>query len=350
MSSFKNPLSLRALIGLGLLTTAFACNKPKARHHSEAPAASGSAGVAASAAAGPCQKYASAVCDKAGKEAESCQALTSLVDILSPEACSAGLKDIGFSIKKLSEANKSCDQLVSKLCAEFGPTSETCTMVTTQTKQFPGAQCKKMLGQLPDIVAGLKKREQANQPLSPQVAASLAQGKSPSFGPADAKVTVVEFSDFQCPYCSRAASVVDQVKEKYSDRVHFVFRQFPLPMHENARGAAEAALAANAQGKFWQFHDKLFKNQSQLTRAGLEGFAKEAGLNVDEFKKALDGKAYAADVDADMKLGESVAVEGTPTMFINGARVANPTSFETVSAQIDSALKGAPAPAAGQPG
>ena len=350
MSPFKNPLSLRALIGLGLLTLAAGCNKPKAHHHSVAPAASGSAGVAAAVAAGPCQKYAAAVCEKAGKESESCQALNTLVDILSPEACSAGLKDIAYSIKKLGEANKSCDELVSKLCAEFGPSSETCTMVTSQTKQFPGAQCKKMLGQLPDIIAGLKKREQANQPLSPQVAASLAQGKSPSFGPTDAKVTVVEFSDFQCPYCGRAATVVDQVKEKYSDRVHFVFRQFPLPMHENARGAAEAALAANAQGKFWQFHDKLFKNQTQLTRDGLEGFAKDAGLNVAEFKKALDSKTYAADVDADVKLGESVAVEGTPTMFINGARVANPTSFETVSAQIDSALKGAPAPAAGTPG
>ncbi|MEP7052088.1 MAG: thioredoxin domain-containing protein, partial [Pseudomonadota bacterium] len=326
MASFKNPLSLRALIGLGLLATAVGCNKPKAHHHSEAPIASGSAAAATAAPAGPCQKYATAVCDKAGKEAESCQAMNSLVEIMSPQACSAGLKDIAYSIKKLGEANKSCEELVSKLCGEFGPTSETCTMVTTQTKQFPAAQCKKMMGQLPDIIAGLKKREQANQPLSPQVAASLAQGKSPSFGPADAKVTVVEFSDFQCPYCSRAASVVDQVKEKYSDRVHFVFRQFPLPMHENARGAAEAALAANAQGKFWQFHDKLFKNQTQLTRDGLEGFAKDAGLNVDEFKKALDSKAYAADVDADVKLGESVAVEGTPTMFINGARVANPTS------------------------
>ncbi len=349
MSPFKNPLSLSALIGLGLLTLAAGCNKPKAHHHTEAPAASGSAGLAASVAGGPCQKYAAALCDKAGKESESCQALTSLADIMSPDACSAGLKDIGYSIKKLGDASKSCDELVSKLCGEFGPASETCTMVTTQTKSFPGAQCKKMLGQLPDIIAGLKKREQANQPLTPQVAASLAEGKSPSFGPADAKVTVVEFSDFQCPYCGRAATVVDQVKEKYSDRVHFVFRQFPLPMHENARGAAEAALAANAQGKFWQFHDKLFKNQTALTRDGLEGFAKDAGLNVAEFKKALDSKTYAADVDADVKLGESVAVEGTPTMFINGARVANPTSFETVSAQIDSALKGAPAPT-GTPG
>jgi protein-disulfide isomerase len=340
-----------ALLGAGLLSLAFAagCNKPKHRRTPTA-AASGSAAVAANL--GPCQKYAAALCEKAGKESDTCQALTTSADILSPAACNAGMKDLSYSIKKLADQGKSCDELVTKLCAEVGPTSETCGMVKTQTKQFPPARCKSMLEHLPEIVADLKKMEQANQPLSPEVAANIAKGKAPSFGPADAKVTVVEFSDFQCPYCSKAADVVDQVKEKYGDRVHFVFRQFPLPMHQNARGAAEAALAANAQGKFWEFHDKLFKNQGQLTRDGLEGFAKEAGLNVSEFKKALDGKTYAADVDSDVKMGESVAVQGTPTMFINGARVQNPTSFETVSAQIENALKGGaatPAPA-GTPG
>jgi protein-disulfide isomerase len=350
MFPFNTPQA-RVLIGVGLFTLVLAagCNKPKSHHHAASPAASGSAAIAASAS-GPCQKYAAALCDKAGKESDVCTALTASADILSPDACDVGLKDIAYSIKKLGEATKSCDDLVAKLCAAVGPASETCNMVKTQTKTFPASRCKSMLEHVPEIIGDLKKMEQANQPLSPEIAASIAKGKAPSFGPEDAKVTVVEFSDFQCPYCGKAATVVDQVKQKYSDRIHFVFRQFPLPMHENARGAAEAALAANAQGKFWQFHDKLFTNQTQLTRAGLEGFAKETGLNVAEFDKALDAKTYAPDVDSDVKLGESVAVQGTPTMFINGARVANPTSFETVSAQIDSALKGSPAPAGGTPG
>ena len=339
----------RALIGVGLFAIALSagCNKPH-KKRTAAPAPSGSAAVAA-AAAGPCAKYAAALCEKAGKESESCQALTASADILSPAACTVGLKDIGYSIKKLGEANKSCDELTTKLCAAIGPTSETCNMVKTQTKTFPASRCKSMLEHIPEITVDLKKMEAANQPLAPEVAASIAKGNGPSFGPADAKVTVVEFSDFQCPYCSRAATVVDQVKEKYGTRVHFVFRQFPLPMHENARGAAEAALAANAQGKFWEFHDKLFANQGKLTREGLEGFAKEAGLNVADFKKALDGKTFAADVDSDVKLGESVSVNGTPTMFINGARVANPTSFEAIAAQIDGALSGKPAAAAPAP-
>jgi protein-disulfide isomerase len=109
----------------------------------------------------------------------------------------------------------------------------------------------------------------------------------------------------------------------------------------NARGAAEAALAANAQGKFWEFHDRLFEHQSELDRANLEDQAKAVGLNVPAFKKALDQKEYSPAVESDMKMGETAAVQGTPTMFVNGARIDNPTSFETVSAQIETALKSA---------
>lgn len=342
MSQFMN-FSARALAAASLvaLVSTIGCKPPKRKTDSAAAAASGSAGVAAAAApGGPCQKYAAALCEKAGKESESCQALTASAEILSPAACTAGLKDIAYSVKKLGEAHKSCDDLVEKLCGAIGPTTKTCDMVKTQTKGFPPARCKSMLEHVPEILVDLKKMEEANKPLSPEIAANLAKGKAPSFGPEDAKVTVVEFSDFQCPYCSRAATAVDQLKEKYGSKVRFVFRQFPLPMHENARGAAEAALAANAQGKFWQFHDKAFQNQGKLNREGLEAIAKEAGLNVGDFKKALDDKTYAAQVDSDMKLGEGVAVQGTPTMFINGARVENPTSVEAISAQIDAALKG----------
>jgi protein-disulfide isomerase len=340
-------LSARVLAAaalVALVSTSVGCKPPKRKadgHDAAAAAPSGSAGVAAAAApGGPCQKYAAALCEKAGKESETCTALTASAEILSPAACTAGLKDIAYSVKKLGDAHKSCDDLVAKLCEGIGPTTQTCNMVKTQTKSFPPARCKSMLEHVPEILVDLRKMEDANKPLSPEIAANLAKGKAPSFGPEDAKVTVVEFSDFQCPYCSRAATAVDQLKAKYGDKVRFVFRQFPLPMHENARGAAEAALAANAQGKFWQFHDKMFQNQGKLTREGLEAIAKDSGLNVGEFKKALDEKTYAAQVDSDMKLGEGVAVQGTPTMFINGARVENPTSFEAISVQIEAALKG----------
>jgi protein-disulfide isomerase len=132
---------------------------------------------------------------------------------------------------------------------------------------------------------------------------------------------------------------VHDLKAKYGDKVHFVFRQFPLSFHQNAHISAEASLAANAQGKFWEFHDKLFANQQKLDRESLEGYAKELGMNVADFKKALDDKTYAAAVDAEQKLGEEVAVDGTPTMFMNGKRVTNPTDLAELSKEIDAALK-----------
>src|SRR5205823_8870274 len=200
------------------------------------------------------------------------------------------------------------------------------------TRLYPPEQCKMMLEHLPVVTAELQKMEQANQPLTPELQTAITQSAGGvSFGPAAAKVQIVEFSDFQCPYCSRAATVVHQIKEKYGDRVRFTFRQFPLPMHPNARGASEAALAANSQGKFWEFHDRLFKNQGQLDRAGLEEQAKQAGLNLASFKKSLDDHKFASAVDSDVKLGEQVQVQGTPSMFVNGTRVANPTSFEAVA-------------------
>jgi protein-disulfide isomerase len=159
-------------------------------------------------------------------------------------------------------------------------------------------------------------------------------------GPQNAKVTIVEFSDFQCPFCSRAAEATSKLKEKYGTKIRFVFRQFPLSFHQNAQLASEAALAANEQGKFWEYHDKLFANQNALERDKLEGYAKEVGLDVAKFKKALDSKTFAATVAEDLKLGEEAAVDGTPTMFLNGARIANPTDFDAISKQIDAALAG----------
>jgi protein-disulfide isomerase len=190
------------------------------------------------------------------------------------------------------------------------------------------------------VTAEVQKMEQANQPLGAELQAALLQSPGASFGPANAKVQIVEFSDFQCPYCSRAADVVRQIRDKYGKSVHFVFRQFPLPMHPNAHEAAEAALEAGAQGKFWELHDKMFQSQQNLDRAGLEAMAKETGLNVAALKKSLDAHKFASAVDLDMKLGEKASVGGTPTLFINGARVANPTSFDEVSKLIESAIRG----------
>jgi protein-disulfide isomerase len=324
---------------LALATIGGLLSCQKASTSGAAPSASSSA-VASAASGGPCATYARRLCEKTGPDSPTCQAITTATELMPPDACTAGLKDVEYSVKKLALAGKACDELVDKLCAAVGPHTQSCELVKKETKNFPPEKCKMMEQHLPEVVAELQKMEQANLPLSQELQAALVQGGVATFGPANAKVQIVEFSDFQCPFCSRAASVVHQIKEKYGSRVRFTFRQFPLPMHPNAHDAAEAALAANTQGKFWEFHDKLFEHQKQLDRAGLEEQAKESGLNLVSFKKALDDHKFAAAVDADVKLGEQVQVQGTPSMFINGARVADPTSFEAVSELIEAALKG----------
>ena len=298
-----------------------------------------SAPSVAGAVAGPCAAFVNSVCGKAGKESSVCQSVTATAELLSPAACKAANQDISYAVQKLADQRKNCDLLSSRLCKDVGDSTQTCKMVQTQTKTFPPDRCSSMLEHYADVLADLKRMEAANQPLAAALQATLAQGDAPSFGPADAKVTMVEFSDFQCPYCSKAAAVVHQIKEKYGSKVHFVFRQFPLSFHDKAHLAAEAGMAANAQDKFWPMHDLMFANQGALERESLDKYAKQAGLNVATFKKALDTKQYLAAVDADVKLGGEAAVNGTPSLFLNGARVQDPTNFAAVSGMIEAALK-----------
>jgi protein-disulfide isomerase len=293
--------------------------------------------VAASATS--CTDYAARVCKEAGEQSQNCATIKTASDLMAPEACATALAKVDYTIRKLGEQGKKCDELVTKLCGDLGEKTQSCEMVRTQTKSFAPDRCVLMLEHYSEVLTDLKQQEERNKPLSEEKATKIAQGAVPAFGPQDAKVTIVEFSDFQCPFCSRAADATHKVKEKYGDKVRFVFRQFPLSFHKDAHTAAEAALAANAQGKFWEYHDKLFANQQKLDRASLEGYAKELGLNVASFKKALDSKEFAPAVDGELKLGEEVAVQGTPTMFLNGARIADPTNFDALSTQIEEALK-----------
>ena len=137
-------------------------------------------------------------------------------------------------------------------------------------------------------------------------------------GSSKAQVTIVEFSDFQCPFCSRVVPTVDKMLKEYPDKIRIVFKQLPLPFHNNAPLAAEAALAAKEQGKFWEMHDKLFANQQALDRRDLEKYAQEIGLNMDKFKADLDSPAHQEGVDDELAEGKKIGAHGTPTFFING--------------------------------
>lgn len=161
----------------------------------------------------------------------------------------------------------------------------------------------------------------------------------PARGPEGAKVTIVEFSDFECPYCGKAEESVSQVMEKYAGKVRLVFRHFPLSFHPNAPKAAEASMCANDQGKFWEMHKQLFANRTALGVEDLKKHAVAIGLDATKFNECLDGNKMKALVESDTKAGGEVGVSGTPAFFINGKLLsgAQPASeFEKI---IDAELK-----------
>ncbi|HZS35179.1 MAG TPA: thioredoxin domain-containing protein, partial [Polyangia bacterium] len=165
-------------------------------------------------------------------------------------------------------------------------------------------------------------------------------GQAPAVGPKGAPVQIVEFSDFQCPFCGRVVPTVKQLEEKYKGKVRIAFRNYPLPFHDKAQLAAEAAMAANAQGKFWEMHDKLFTNQQALDRPALEKYASELGLNIDQFKSDLDSGKYKQSINADVQYANSLGGGmGTPTFFINGRKIAGAMPIDAFAGIIDEELK-----------
>jgi protein-disulfide isomerase len=289
---------------------------------------------------GPCGEYAAALCKVVGDQSFTCKSIKDVTDLMPPSACKAGMSEVAFTKTRYEEKRKICTDLVDKLCKDIGPDTKTCGMVRDQTKNFPPERCEMFMKNYDQVLGDLKARESENKPLTKEQQDMIGGDVPTAFGPKNAKVTIVEFSDFQCPYCSQAAKTVKALKAKYSDKVRFVFRNFPLSFHKDAHLAAEAAMAAAAQGKFFEFHDVLFENQQKLARENLEEYVKKVnGLDGAKFKKALDDKAYAKVVDADVELGNKVAVRGTPTMFLNGTRVNNPTDVDALSKEIEEALK-----------
>lgn len=161
----------------------------------------------------------------------------------------------------------------------------------------------------------------------------------PVLGNANAPVTIVEFSDFQCPFCSRAATTVHDVVKKYGpDKVRLVFRDFPLSIHPLAPKAAEAGACAAEQGKFWEQHDAMFARQDKLAVSDLKETAKTIGLDVAKFNACLDGGKFEAEVKADMAAAESAGISGTPAFFINGRPLTGAVPAEELIAVIDDEL------------
>jgi predicted DsbA family dithiol-disulfide isomerase len=189
------------------------------------------------------------------------------------------------------------------------------------------------------LLQKLEKEHRVIRLLEPLRYNVVASGR-PSLGPDSAPVLLVLFSDFQCPYCKRFNGTMKEVLKKYGDRVHMVFRQFPLnEIHPDAQKAAEASLCAEAQGHFWEMHDLLFQNQNNLRDQELKDRASKLGLDVTAFNGCMDSSRKGNIVYEDLRAGAAVGVEGTPALFINGRFLYGSRSFEEVAAIIDEELK-----------
>jgi protein-disulfide isomerase len=160
----------------------------------------------------------------------------------------------------------------------------------------------------------------------------------PAQGPANAPIELIEFSDFQCPYCLRAHPTLKQVLSTYGDRIHFVYRNYPLPSHPNARPAAEAAQCAAEQGQFWPYHDRLFADPSKLSDNDLKASAAALGMDAARFNACFDSHKYRARVEADMQAGNDAGVNGTPAFFINGRMLSGAQPFDEFKRVIDEEL------------
>ncbi|MEM4260377.1 MAG: thioredoxin domain-containing protein [Candidatus Woesearchaeota archaeon] len=168
-------------------------------------------------------------------------------------------------------------------------------------------------------------------------------GDSPSKGKPDAPVTIIEFIDFQCPFCAKFyREAYKQILTQYVDtgKVKIVFKNFPLPFHENAEKAAKAAECANEQGKFWDMHDKLFENQNALDTDSLKKYAKEISLDTNKFNSCLDSGKYSERIANDLKIGQEIGIQGTPGFLINGRIISGAQPFENFKKIIEQELSG----------
>jgi protein-disulfide isomerase len=188
-----------------------------------------------------------------------------------------------------------------------------------------------------ELFKELKEKANYQAKLMPPKKEVAATG--PARGPDNAPVTIVEFSDFQCPFCSRAAETVHQVMDAYPGKVRLVFRHFPLAFHKQAPKAGEAAVCANEQGKFWEYHDALFKAQDKLMPDDLKAHAKAVGMDEKKFNECLDSGKQAEVVKKDMEAGQKVGVSGTPAFFINGVMLSGAQPIEEFKKVIDAELE-----------
>ncbi len=250
-------------------------------------------------------------------------------------------REIGQAVSELSEEQikQVYDQFRSQLPPDEAQARQ---QIVAYLTQQAGAQKEK------ELRDRLFAEAEVEILLDPPRVEPVVEAHNPRRGPADAPVVLVEYTDYQCPYCDRAQPTIDAVLERYGDSVVHVFKNLPLPMHQQATLAAEAALCAGDQGKFWELHDWLFANKNNISRDTLVTTAETLELDMETFTACVDARTHRAVVEDDMAEANRFGIRGTPGFAINGRVISGAQPLENFIAIIDDELrrKGLPVPGA----
>jgi protein-disulfide isomerase len=269
-----------------------------------------------------------------------------LDDIVAAELFAEAAKKQGLSPEAFEEAELS--KRVTEVTDE-----EVASFYKANTDQMQGQPFEAMAAPIARFLT-LQRQDEARKALvaelrksAPGVEVSLAAPRydvavsddDPSYGDSDADVTIVEFSDYQCPYCRQAVPVLKRVQETYGDRVRVVWKDYPLTrIHPLAVKAAEAAHCAGEQEKYWPYHDRLFEQQEALAIDDLRRHARELGLDLPRFNACVDSGKYAVTVSAGLEAGNRLGVSSTPTLFINGRVMPGAYPYEDIVAVVEEEL------------
>jgi thiol-disulfide isomerase/thioredoxin len=228
----------------------------------------------------------------------------------------AGVDTHDFTPREMHEFLQDVSELASP-CANVAVPIAECV-----TQQRPCPACLSAARTIAKAVRDGMTRQQVHdlyrQRFDVSSSRSIPVDGSPSRGPDAAPVVVVEFADFECPFCQKLAPELDRMWEARKEKVRFVYKFLPLSMHHHGEIAARAAIAAQMQGKFWEMHDQLFANGQHLEESDLIGYARAIAMNIERFRADMESDAAKARIDADRKLADALGIKGTPTLFIDG--------------------------------
>jgi protein-disulfide isomerase len=266
-----------------------------------------------------------------------------LDSMIEDKLLAAAAKKKGVAVEKYmeeeigSKATPPSDEEVKALYdARKGAINKPFEEVKDQIAAFL-AQNKKMQAQA-EVLAALRKDAIVKIELNPPRTRIELGDAAPSMGDKDAKVTLVEFSDYQCPFCKRVRPTIWRLMDEYKGKIRYVFLDFPLSFHKDSKKAHEAARCAGDQGKYFEFNRKVFDTQEKISVADLKNDAKELKLDTKKFDECLDAGTYARAVDESIKKGADSGVSGTPAFFINGIMISGSQPYEAFKDLIDSEL------------